>query len=303
MPSVSMENCPIKNIRLEKQFNTYSISIKTGEYYEFDYSKVSNEIHHHDCHELVFVLEGRGEFLYEGKSFILHRGGIFISEPYKTHEIHIRPNENLVLIYFMIRIRKRGLGIPGTYEEKILEQFFRAHKNTADKQLYLMSYIHFFENYSDLDGPKEDRWYIRTLEDFLFHCIESLLVEKPESETPVEVAKDLLDRALDYIDSHLTRKITADEIAGAINTSRRNLYRLFREKMHRPVHDYVNECKMSLAMNYLDMNCSVSETSVLTGFEDPSRFSTLFKHYTGIPPREYKKQHLIRQGGYGRRIT
>lgn len=303
MLPVSIDNCPIANIRLEKHFNTYSISVKTGEYYEFDYTKISNEIHYHNCHELVFVLQGRGEFLYEGRSFILHKGGIFISEPYRNHEIHIRANEKLVLIYFMIRIHKRGIGRPKQYEEIILEQFLKFHKNARDRQESLMSYFSYFENYNKNHGAKEDRWFIRILENFIFNCIESLLIEKPEPENRIELQGDLLDRALDYIDSNLARKMTAGEIAQNINTSRRNLYRLFQEKMHRPVHDYINESKISLAKNYLDMNCSVSESAALSGFEDPSRFSSLFKKYTGIPPREYKKQRVSKKDGFGRRMT
>ena len=302
MPSISLNNCPIANIKLEKDLNTYNISVKSGVYFEFDYSKVSNGLHRHDCHELVFVLDGRGEFHYEGKNFLLHKGGIFIAEPYKTHEIHINPSEKLSLIYFMISIRKRGTNLHLSHEEKILSLFEQSHRNAIDRQVHLMSYIGFFEEYRNIYAQGEDRWFIKNLENFIFHCMESLLETPPETEHTEDLTGDTLDRALTYIYKNLSRKITADDISQGISTSKRNLYRLFHNKMHRPVHDYINECKISLAMNYLDMNCSVSETAALTGFEDLPRFSTLFKKYTGLSPREYRKHHNKTPAGYGRRL-
>jgi len=302
MDKITLDDCPIGNIRLEKNFNKYNISARVGEYYEFDYSKISNEKHQHDCYELVIVLNGRGTFFYKGQSDLLKEGAIFLSEPGSDHEIHINQNETMTLLYIMFNVNnnhdKRSL----SYEEKILDQFYMGHKNIIEDQKQLFSYILFFEEYTSNKGSKNDYWFIRNLENFLFNCLELFAEQKPDIDGVKNVTVDLFEKALDYIDKNLSFKITADNISDNINTSKRNLYRMFKKNMDRSVNDYVNERKIYLAEYYIKMNMSVTESASLVGIENLSQFNKLFHRYLGISPRDYKTKFHSNAGGYGRRL-
>jgi AraC-like DNA-binding protein/mannose-6-phosphate isomerase-like protein (cupin superfamily) len=302
MDKITLDDCPIGNMRLEKNLNKYNISARVGEYFEFDYSKISNEHHQHDCYELVIILNGCGTFFYKNQNYLLKEGAVFLSEPDCEHEIHINQNERMTLLYIMFNINnnhdKRSL----SYEEKVLDQFYMGHKNIIKDQKQLFSYIMFFEEYTSQTGSRNDYWFIRNLENFLFNCLELLVEQKPIMDGVNNVTVDLFEKALDYIDKNLSYKITADNISDNINTSKRNLYRMFKKNMGRSVNDYVNERKIYLAEYYIKMNLSVTESASLVGIENLSQFNKLFHRYLSISPRDYKTKFRNNAGGYGRRL-
>ncbi len=302
MEELSFEDCPIGNMRFEKNLPGYNLSARVGEYYQFDYTKISNEMHRHDCFELVLVLNGRGTFYYEGRSFVLREGSLFLSDPGCEHEIHINQNENMTLLYLMFSIRKKHGRRSLSHEEKILDRFFSNHKNIVENQKLLFSYILFFEEYIRNNGFGTDPWFVMNLENFLFHCLDLSAGKKPDSAGLESITGDLFEKALDYIDKNLSTKINADMISAGINTSKRNLYRLFQKNMNRSVNDYVNERKIYLAEYYLQMNMSVTESAALVGIENLSQFNKLFHRYLNISPRRFKTEFHRNPGGYGRRM-
>ena len=224
-----------------------------------------------------------------------------MSEPDSEHEIHIRKNDTMTLLYLFLNLQQKQNKKSFSYKEKIIDQLISGHKNVVENQKQLFSYIHFFETYIQNRGAKADMWFIRTLEDFLFNCLELFGNTKPKHEGIENPAADLFEKALDYIDKNLSRKISADEISDNINTSKRNLYRMFQKNMDRSVNDYVNEKKISLAENYLKMNMSVTDSANLVGFENLSQFNKLFHKYMKMSPREFKTKRGNKPGGYGRR--
>ncbi len=298
---ISTDTCPIANLRLEKNLNKYAVSVRVGEYYEFDYSKISNQMHHHDCFELVIVLDGKGVFLYEDEEHRLKGGDLFLSEPGKDHEIHIGRNDTMTLFYILFEISVKKNGTSVSYEERLLDQFLEQHKNTVADQRQLFGYFLFFEEYAGNKGDCSSFWYIKAVENFLFHCLEIFCGQT--SNKHEYLAGDLFEKALDYIDKNLAGKISADSISESINTSKRNLYRLFNKNMNRSVNDYVNERKMHLAGTYLKMNLRVTESASLVGIENLSQFNKLFRRYLNTSPSEFKKRYSGNAGGYGRRKT
>jgi len=298
---ISIEKCPIGNMRLERKLNKYYFSARVGEYYEFNYSKISNERHHHHCYELVLVLSGKATFLYKNKSYQLKEGGVFLSEPDNDHEIHINPNENMVLLYIMFDLTIYPGKQSRYYEERILDQFLEGHMNNVENQYQLFSYILFFEDYINNNGSGNDIFIKKSLENFIFNCLEALVKNKPHPDSANYITENLYEKALNYIDENLSSRITADLIAESISTSKRNLYRIFKKNMDRSVNDYVNERKIFLAGYYLKMNMSVTQSANLIGIENLSQFNKLFHRYLDMSPRAYREIYK-KSEGYGRRF-
>lgn len=301
MDLITLDNCPIGNIRLEKNYSKYNISARIGEYYEFDYSKISNERHCHDCYELVLILKGRGTFLYGNESYQLKEGALFLTEPFVEHEIHISQNENMILLYLMFNISEKKGKSSLLLEERLIDRFLSDHKNISVNQKQLFSYIAFFEKYVQGKGSRNDIWFIIALENFLLNCLEVLSEEIKVTEAISNLSGDTYEKSLDYIDKNLSRKITAQEISEAVNTSKRNLYRIFTKNMNRSVNDYVNEKKIFLAGYYLKMNISVTESASLVGIDNLSQFNKLFHKYLDMSPREYRNKYRFVPQGFGRR--
>ena len=66
--------------------------------------------------------------------------------------------------------------------------------------------------------------------------------------------------------------------------------------MQKSFHEYLMNLRMEKAKELLSKgNVSVKETASLTGFSSQENFSTAFRIYYGLPPREFSKKYKERQ--------
>jgi YesN/AraC family two-component response regulator len=90
------------------------------------------------------------------------------------------------------------------------------------------------------------------------------------------------------------RKITLEETAAFVYISPTYLCRIFKEKTGENFSSYLNRIRISAAKQYLlGDTVSLTEISTMTGFQDQSYFSKVFKRVTGKTPWEFKKQRGI----------
>jgi YesN/AraC family two-component response regulator len=100
---------------------------------------------------------------------------------------------------------------------------------------------------------------------------------------------------IDYITSHLHGRITLESTAEALNISPAYLSRLFKSETGFSFSDYVNKLKIEeasallLYTRYTDL-----EISNLLCFSSQSYFIKVFKKFTGVTPKEYKKQYDLK---------
>jgi AraC-like DNA-binding protein/ligand-binding sensor protein len=100
-----------------------------------------------------------------------------------------------------------------------------------------------------------------------------------------------LRRAERYIWKNYTRKISLREIAGASGLSAPYFSTIFREEMGENLSSYLNRLRVEKASRLLtETDMSLSSISGSCGFEDQSRFSKIFKTYTGMSPGKYRGQ-------------
>lgn len=293
--------CPIAGLAINKNYNKYSLSIKVGTYYTFDYTQIANQVHYHDSYELVIVLKGKGSFIYKNQNHLLSKGDIFLSEPFVNHEIHINPRDTLTLLYIFINFEEKSMSSSQMFEEKIIDSFIHQHHNILHNQYQLNAYLSFFNEYKQDQKFRNDIWLYKTLETFLLNCLDILAINESK-DIDMKYDANIFERTLDYIDQNLSKKISADIISKEMCTSRRNLYYLFEKNLNKSVHNYINERKISLAEHYLMMNLNVTEAASLVGIDNLSYFNKLFRKYKNISPREYVRKVIPNMEGYGRRL-
>ena len=75
-----------------------------------------------------------------------------------------------------------------------------------------------------------------------------------------------------------------EKISRMMGLSRPTLYRLLKTEGVN-YENLLDDLRHGMALHYLNGNrVSVSQTSYLVGFSDPSAFSRAFKRWTGSPP-------------------
>jgi len=95
-----------------------------------------------------------------------------------------------------------------------------------------------------------------------------------------------------YIRLSYMRPLRISQIAKQLNLDRRYLSRLFKEKTGISIQQYLLQVRMEAADQYLRRGYSVRESARMSGYEDISNFSKLYKKHFGRSPAAQRKEHL-----------
>lgn len=97
-------------------------------------------------------------------------------------------------------------------------------------------------------------------------------------------------QAISYIYKNLDNALTIEDVASKINISVASLKRLFQEAVEQSPGSFIRRMRMELAFRSLqDLNKSVLEIALESGFEDQAAFARSFKKIFGYPPREARQ--------------
>jgi len=103
-----------------------------------------------------------------------------------------------------------------------------------------------------------------------------------------------LQKAMDYIETNLTRDISYYDIAREIGISVPHFYRLFKRLTGDTVGAYILRRRISLAANDLvDNNKSIVSVALEYGFESHDVFTRAFKRVYGMSPSKYRKSSTL----------
>jgi len=100
----------------------------------------------------------------------------------------------------------------------------------------------------------------------------------------------LVSRAKEYLSEELARKMTLDEVAGAVGLSRYHFLRVFKKSTGIPPHAFRTQRRIDLSQKLLRQGMPFSQVALETGFNDQSHFTKRFKHFTGATPSQYMSQ-------------
>ena len=108
----------------------------------------------------------------------------------------------------------------------------------------------------------------------------------PPSETP-----QLLDQILDYIEEHLSAKITLSDTARHFYVSESTISALFRRAMGISFYRCVIQRRLIAAKKLIVDGISLEEVSRQVGFGDYSSFYRAFKGEYGMAPRQLRTKN------------
>lgn len=100
-----------------------------------------------------------------------------------------------------------------------------------------------------------------------------------------------IEKAINYFESKLERKITLDETARYVSVSPETLGRLFRVHYKTSPMHFLLRMRLSRARDLLHSGrYQIGEAGYMAGFTSPQYFSRVFKHAYGIAPVEFVKK-------------
>jgi AraC family transcriptional regulator len=96
----------------------------------------------------------------------------------------------------------------------------------------------------------------------------------------------------EYIDTHLEKELSIEELASHVGLSPSYFARSFRSALGLTPHAYVMHRRLLRAQVLLaSTDLPLIDIALATGFADQSHFCRRFHQMTGVPPRTYRRQH------------
>ena len=112
-------------------------------------------------------------------------------------------------------------------------------------------------------------------------------------QVPKSPDEKLLDRLMATVNKHLDdSELNVDMIADEVGISRVHLHRKMKELTGQTPHDFIRNLRLKRAATLLaTQSMNVTEVMYACGFANATSFSTIFKKFYGMTPRDYMREH------------
>ncbi|MBQ7994199.1 MAG: response regulator [Solobacterium sp.] len=99
-------------------------------------------------------------------------------------------------------------------------------------------------------------------------------------------------RIREYIDLHISEKITRDQLADVVYLHPDYLAKIFKEETGMKITEYILSKKVELACRLLkETDMTVSEVGFAAGFGNTSYFDKIFRRQTGVTPKQFRGEN------------
>jgi len=123
------------------------------------------------------------------------------------------------------------------------------------------------------------------------HLLATFIYASKTSDDFIEEQNPGISRAIIFMEQHLDKKISLNDISAESGYSPTYLTTLFRKKTGYSPLSYFSHLKISKSCEYLDYsNLKIKEISFLLGYTDPYYFSKDFQKKIGLSPRNYRNR-------------
>lgn len=100
-------------------------------------------------------------------------------------------------------------------------------------------------------------------------------------------------RVTKYINKHLSEQIRLPEVAAFVGLSPNYFSSLFKKEMKISFADYVNQMRIKESQYLLKTsNYSILDIAIAVGYSNQNYFTTMFKRFTNITPKQYRLKNL-----------
>lgn len=95
-------------------------------------------------------------------------------------------------------------------------------------------------------------------------------------------------KARKILGTDISADISIEDLSGRVKLNRTTLQRVFKQMYGVTIYEYRTQVRMQEAKNLLLKNkYSITEIAGMCGYSNASKFSAVFKKYTGMSPSEY----------------
>ena len=239
------------------------------------------------CYKFLIPSKNMPQIVVQQKKHLLERNKIF---PLNPDQVHLYTEEKLVETY-----------IPVFIQTNYMREF--SHLFTGKSNLLFNN-----ESYKDVNSIISRLLFLFMEEaenkqigyEFILQSLNTQIIISLLRNTSNSLSYDwnkeysdakTIRHVREYLHSYLCSEFSLDELADFANYSPYHLIRIFKKHTGKTPYKYLMDLRIERAKSLLEKNtCSISEVSILCGFNNRAHFSTVFKRMVGVTPSEYRKQ-------------
>lgn len=236
-------------------------------------------MHAHEYYELIYYESGNGKSIIDGEIYPIEPGSIALIEPNAVHDEKYASDGELVWCHFLCD--KRDLAL----KSGILKSRY-----VRDTGLYEVLMRMKRES---MERPYD---YQRMLDIYLMEVL--LILGRIAQQPALTEYSNEIEYAKSFLKNNISRKIDLQILAEHIGYSYDHFRHLFKSKTTITLNRYLLNLRVAKAKEMLESNDELVETIAhKCGFQDTSRFISVFKQETGYTPNRYRQVIVHTKGG------
>ena len=232
------------------------------------------ESHCHTRYEIIAVFEGKVSIVIDGKKFTLKAGEIAVIPPLAYHSVFAVEQTMYKRATALFDESFIPREIAEDFKAKTLRQPLSSHE-LLSSALGRVREV-FQDSATAVFLPLVKSLFIETL---YTHTYKDTAAKKERSHPTVKAA-------IEYIDSHITEKLTLEVIAEHVFLSKSSVSHVFRSEMKISVKQYIINKKLAYAASLMRDGVSATEAATTVGYDNYSNFYKMYKNVFGTSPRD-----------------
>lgn len=242
----------------------------------------------HNYFELTFVDRGSLITSINNKHFDLKEREMIFYGPGQFHNQHIEEGNSCSYVTIIFDMVFMNYNMENTHYEALLNRVF-----PYDKKIY--SLMKDFVQESSIESPYSNSLMLSILQEIILRLLQGddsqNKKEKPVNNVRQHYQDELLEKILTYVDDSIYEPITIAEICQKFSMSRSSLQILFKANLDQTPKKYINDLKLEKSKQLIqESKYTISEISLMLGFNSIHYFSRAFTAKYGMAPSEYSKQ-------------
>ncbi|MBD2844062.1 helix-turn-helix transcriptional regulator [Paenibacillus sp. IB182496] len=263
----------------------------------------SSRIHSHEFIELVYVASGEAVHHYNGRSYRVSQGDVFVIAEGAVHYYEVSGRKplkvcNVLFLTGLLASELKEMSKVTPFVDFFYLEPFLREATPFQPHLYLhpgecVELEEYLESFIRELNEKRMGYQIKIkamMIDFfvyLSRCYERHLDgADPQSSQD----DDAMQYICHFIRRHYAENFSVEQMSQLCGMSKGKFSSLFKKTTGTTFIDYRNEYRVELGRKLLRSGeGSIADISQQLGFEDSSFFNRMFKRYTGSTPSAYRK--------------
>ena len=254
--------------------------------------------HWHQCCEVLFVHEGKGNVIVNRQNFDIRRGMLFFFQPFQLHRVHAEVSAEqpyLRSIFYVDPVIMDNQLRMFPHRQALFSALARGNQHCLVFDLYEQagSIEWIYESYERNRDRKEDSEESTIL---MLHLLDVLSHNKQLSDVSFASSDKTggfrySETVMRWIEDHFHEDISLEILAAKTHLTTAYLSRIFRVETGSRISDYITARRIKQACRLLHNSAlSVEEIGIRVGYLNTSYFIQLFKKVVGVTPLKYRTQ-------------